>query len=115
MAKEIQLITKRNGPDYEKIYCEIIEKSCPLKKKEINTLFSKKNIKAYDIIELDMLLNAVISKDEQAFNQQHRAYDEDTIKYILEYQSKYALTNIKTSEIFGVSRNTISKWKKLFS
>lgn len=114
MAKEIQLITKRTSPDYKRIYHEIIEKDCPEKNKDINAIFDKKIIKSYDIIELDMLINGTGSKKEQTFNQQHRAYDEDTIKYILDYQSKYALTNIKTSEIFRVSRNTISKWKKLF-
>ncbi len=114
MAKEIQLTPNRTVPDYEKIYREIIEKKGPLKTKELDALFAQKKIKAYDVIELDILINEQTSKDEQAFNQKHRAYDEETIRYILEYQSKYALSNIKTSEIFKVSRNTISKWKKIF-
>ncbi len=113
MAKEIQL-TGHKGPNYEKIYREIIEEKGPFKKREMYAIFTQKNIKAYDIIKLDLLLSGVPSKEERTFNQQHRAYDEDTIKYILKYQSEYALSNIKTSEIFNVSRNTISKWRKLF-
>lgn len=114
MAKEIQLAKKYTGPDYEKIYLGIIEKRLPFKRSETDMLLNKKNKTAYDIIELDKLISGMVSEEEHSFNQKHRAYDEDTIKYILEYQSKYALSNIKTSEIFQVSRNTISKWKKSF-
>lgn len=46
-------------------------------------------------------------------NNQYKAYDLDTVVYILEYQKEFNLSNTEISIMFSVSRNTITRWKKL--
>lgn len=47
-------------------------------------------------------------------NNQYKAYDLDTVVYILEYQKEFNLSNTEISIMFSVSRNTITRWKKLY-
>lgn len=44
----------------------------------------------------------------------NKNYDEDHIRYILDYQIKNKLTDTEISIQFKMSRTTLAKWKKAF-
>lgn len=45
---------------------------------------------------------------------QLRSYDEDFIRHILEYQKSHGLSNSQTSNMFELSRNTLSRWRVIY-
>jgi len=100
-----------NIPDYKKIYTDIIHKKYPHKKSECEPLLMKKNLSALDILKL----NQQIFGQMESINQKHRSYHKKDILQILDYQKKYNLRNKQVAEHFKLSRNTVSKWKRIFS
>ena len=106
MDKQIQKL----APDYKRIYLDIIKKKFPHKKGECAAFFQKENLIAIDIINVNKQLF-----DDDKLNKQHRSYSENDILYILNYQKKESLNNIQVANHFELSRNTVSKWRKLYS
>ena len=101
-------------PDFERIYRELAEKKNI--SKPLGHLFSEQKIwDSLDVIDTNQYLFENSLKDVQKFNQRLRSYDESSIKKILKYQQKHKLNNSQVMLKFKISRNTISKWKKLFS
>lgn len=100
-------------PDYKKIYTDIIARNCPEKRKEYENILLKKRLNFLDVIELNKRIFRSKDMSSIAFNQQHRAYNKDTIAYILEFQKKNNLNNSQLASHFKLSRNTITKWKKI--
>ena len=105
---------KNNQPDYETIYADILHKKHPEKKAECFPLLEKENFSVLDIIELNKKIFGIADKETQAENQKHRSYSKSDILSILDYQKKHKLNNIKLARHFGLSRNTVAKWKKTF-
>jgi hypothetical protein len=100
-------------PDYKKIYSDIVDLKHPEKKHECARILAKKNLSAFDVIEI----NRIIFNYNQNLkvNQSHRSYNKETIYKILEYQKKNCLNNTRLALHFKLSRNTVAKWKSLFS
>lgn len=105
-----QVLTK---PNYKHIYSDILIKKYPEKKEECNSILVKKNLSTTDIIELNQKIFG-ITKEIEKINQRHRSYNKIDILEILDYQKKNKLNNSQLANHFGLSRNTITKWKKIF-
>ena len=104
---------KNNQPNYRRIYSDILNKH-PEKKAECHPLLKKENLSVLDIIELNKIIFGIVDKQKQAENQKHRSYSKSDILSILDYQKKHKLNNIQLARHFGLSRNTVAKWKKTF-
>lgn len=100
-------------PDYKKIYLDLVDLKYPEKKDECAKILSKKNLSAFDVIEINRIIFNY-NQDIKA-NQSHRSYNEETIHKILEYQKKNYLNNTQLALHFKLSRNTVAKWKNLFN
>lgn len=104
------------GPDFQKIYSEIIKRDHPEKENDCRFYLNRTDWSSMDVITVNNILFAEkCSKEVLAFNQKHRAYDEKTILKILQYQKKNNLNDAQVSKHFKLSRNTLFKWKRNFS
>ncbi len=101
-------------PNYKLIFSDIIKKRYPEKKRECLPILSKRELSAEDIIILNKKLFGLPDKETQKTNQKHRSYNESDIVKMLEYQKTNTLSNIQLAKTFGLSRNTVAKWKKMF-
>jgi hypothetical protein len=102
-------------PNYKKIYTDILERKYPDKKDECQELLKKENLSVLDIIKLNQKIFGLPDEESESFNQKLRSYTEIEILEILNYQKKNMLNNIQLANHFKLSRNTVTKWKKLFS
>ena len=59
-------------------------------------------------------INNIIFFDGFSESQKFKSYDRQTIFEILDYQKKYKLNNSQLARHFKLSRNTITKWKRIF-
>lgn len=115
MAAQIQSEIIK-GPDFQKIYSEIIKIYYPEKEKECSFYLNRSLWSSLDVITVNnILFSQKSSKEVLEFNQKHRAYDEKTIKKILKYQKTNKLNDTQVSIHFKLSRNTLLKWKRNFS
>lgn len=115
MAAQIQSEINK-GPDFQKIYSEIIEIYHPEKEMECRFYLNRTDWSSMDVITVNNILFAQkSSKEVLAFNQKHRAYDEKTIMKILQYQKQNKLNDTQVSMHFKLSRNTLLKWKRNFN
>lgn len=102
-------------PRYRKLYADMIRDKYPEKMAVCNTLLQKENWTALDVIHISQLLFGE-DKDRKgiASDQKHRSYDLRSIKEILDYQVENKLNNRQIANKYKLSRNSVSKWKKLF-
>ena len=99
--------------NYNKIFSDILDQKFPQKKEECLTLLQKETLSAIDIIELNQKIFG-LKKENEVINQQHRSYNKSDILQILDYQKKHKLNNSQLANHFKLSRNTVSKWRKIF-
>lgn len=97
-------------PNYKKIYTDLILMKFPEKKKVCNVFLQKEELSELDVISLEQL----IFGNKNIENKKHRSYEKSTIFRILDFQKKNKLNNSQLAKHFGLSRNTITKWKKIF-
>lgn len=103
------------GPDYKQIYTDIVEEKFPDKADDFKIMQKIESIDSVmDIITLNKLIFGEPELLMQCGNQKLRSYDQKSIFNILEYQKKNRLNNTETANHFRMSRNTISKWKRIF-
>lgn len=106
---------KHLRPNYKKIYYDILTIKFPDKKEQCLLFFQdqKENLSDLDVIKLNKI---IFGKEigEKSTARNHRSYDKSTIFKILEYQKKNKLNNTQTAKYYGLSRNTLTKWKKTF-
>ncbi|RTZ46247.1 helix-turn-helix domain-containing protein [Chryseobacterium arthrosphaerae] len=69
----------------------------------------KEEMSAFDIITLN---NLIFGSDHN--NQKHKSYTISDIKEIMEYQFKNNLSNQDLAKHFNLSRNTVTRWRKIF-
>lgn len=95
-------------PNYQLIYFDLVNAKFPHKKDKCKMLLNKKEITGLDII----ILNKILFGKNDRTNQRLRSYSRTDILEILNYQIKYQLNNTQLSAHFGVSKNSITKWKR---
>ncbi|MFP8892153.1 hypothetical protein SAMN06265171_101661 [Chryseobacterium rhizoplanae] len=116
MKNKIQImISKKTTPNYKQIYTDIIKTKFPEKKEKCISLLNKADLSQIDIIELNNIIFEKKDKEIEKFNQRLRSYDLVSIQKILDYQKKYKYSNSQLAYHFGLSRNTVTKWKKMIS
>ena len=102
-------------PNYKKIFWDMIIKKNPGRLSEFEAYFNKPEFSVLDVIKInDKLFGEPADKETKQFNRQHLSYDKDSIIKMLAHQKKFNISNIQMEREFNISRNTISKWKKLF-
>ncbi|WP_448606502.1 helix-turn-helix domain-containing protein [Paenimyroides ceti] len=101
----------KSKPDYNRIYKDLVEAWFPEQKEELVSLISVDITTSLDVIQVNNKLFNKKSKDTQNYNQKLRSYDIPSIIRIVGYQQENFLTIKEISELFGVSRNTVAKWK----
>ena len=104
-----------NKPFYSKLYADIIRDKYPEKELSCLAYLSKENWTALDVIEVnEFLFGSKKQKGDVRIDRKHRSYDTQSICQILRYQQNNKLNNNEVARTYGVSRNTIAKWKTLF-
>lgn len=104
---------KINRPNYKVIYHDMLQKQYPDKMNECKELLKKEHLDTADILELNRRIFPQIYGSKEKCSQRHRAYNESDILRVLNYQKKNKLNNSQLANHFKMSRNTITKWKKL--
>lgn len=102
-------------PNYKNIYADIIHNNFPSKIAECSVLLDKPVLSTIDVLKLNEKIFGTPNTSYNQANQRHKSYSKKDILYILDYQKKQQLNNIQLSIHFKMSRNTIAKWKKLFT
>jgi len=106
--------TSKIKPDYIRLYKDIIADKCPDQLENFKDLLSKDNLTDLEIIYLNDRIFDSQDQDTKSFNQKLRHYSKDTILKILAHQKKHKLNNKELASYYNLSRNTITKWKKIF-
>lgn len=107
---------KFTKPNYQKIYKDLITKKYPDIEGKCQSILAKKDLSVMDIIKLNQLiLPEDIRHDGSISSQKHRSYDKETILQFLKYQEENDMNNKELALHFRLSRNSITKWKRLFS
>lgn len=100
-------------PDYKRIYTDIVEKKFPDKISKILPLL-KDNLTVLEIIKINAIIFGKGDNDTKKQNQMHKSYDEKTILHILKFQKDNKCGNTEIAKKFDLSRNTITKWKRIY-
>ncbi|WPO92450.1 helix-turn-helix domain-containing protein [Chryseobacterium sp. HR92] len=111
MDREVQQIT---GPNYLKIYSDILEQKFPDKMNECKMFMEKETLSALEIISLNQIIFGSETISTRGFSSKHRSYDEKSIFEILVYQQENKLSNSEVSKFYKISRNTLAKWRKQY-
>ncbi|MCS3869332.1 hypothetical protein J3D55_002248 [Chryseobacterium ginsenosidimutans] len=101
-------------PNYKRIYHDILKEKYPEKLEDAKVLYLLDNLKTVDDI---LKINALVSdssRKSSTNNQKLKNYDKQTVLKLLQYQRKHQLSTNFMSKKYNMSRNTISKWWKLF-
>ena len=102
-------------PLYQKLYADMIRDKYPDKENLLKQFLKKESWTTLDVIEVnDLLFGLDKNKNSVRRAMKHRAYDEESVKQILEYQKKNKLNNTQLANKYNLSRNTVKKWKDIF-
>lgn len=106
---------KNTAPNYKKIYTDLICKKYAQNKEELLPLLKKTKLTSLDIINIDNKLCSIAKLNYNICeDQKFRSYDKSAILQILDYQKKHNFNNTSIAKKYNLSRNTVSKWKKIF-
>ncbi|MGX5685315.1 helix-turn-helix domain-containing protein [Chryseobacterium cucumeris] len=105
---------KYSQPNYQRIYSDIIIRSFPHKRKECEKLLRKQYLSVIDILELNKKIFGTIDKEKEKQNPRHRSYSKSDIVKILNYQKTHNMNNSQIAKHFGLSKNSITKWRRIF-
>lgn len=105
---------KQSQPNYKLIYSDIIEKKFPHKRAECEKLLGKKMLSALDIMELNNRIFGLKDQNLKKMNKKLRSYNESDIQLILNYQKNNRINNTQVAKRFGLSVNTMTKWRRMF-
>lgn len=115
MKKYHNSTTIGSTPDYKRIYTDILDLKYSHKKELCKPLLRKKELSVLDVLELNHYIFGPSDKETESLNQKHRSYNQSVILQILEYQKKHNLNNTQLANHFKLSRNTVAKWRKIYS
>lgn len=104
---------KKKSVNYTLIFSDIIQKKFPERKLELLPFLKKEELSAVEILKLNEQIFLDKKSDSFSMNGKFRSYSESDIKMILAFQKKHQLNNSQLASHFGLSKNSVSKWKKL--
>lgn len=99
-------------PNYHQIYIDIINQRCPDQWQEYACYFVHSNLTHFEILHLNKLIFHPLAGGDTRENKRFKSYDRETILKILRYQKDEHISNSELAHVFGISRNTVAKWKK---
>ncbi|MGU3374283.1 helix-turn-helix domain-containing protein [Chryseobacterium sp. M5A1_1a] len=106
---------KNTCPDYRQIYTDIIDEVYPEKKSNLQINNKMECIETVmDILILNTLVFGVSKQLTESKSRKLRSYDKKSVLKILEYQRSNRLNNIATAIHFKMSRNTLTKWHRIY-
>ncbi|NIF06693.1 helix-turn-helix domain-containing protein [Chryseobacterium sp. Tr-659] len=97
-------------PNYKRIYIDLIEQKFPQKKNECIHILKKEQLTAIEVV----MLNRILFGKENKKNH-FKSYDITSIRTILKYQKENNLNNTHVAKHYGLSRNTVAKWKSKYT
>ncbi|MGL5233963.1 MAG: helix-turn-helix domain-containing protein [Empedobacter falsenii] len=100
--------------NYKTLYTDILNDLYPNKLLQCQEILDKKVLTVLDILELNKLIFGDEYKKNIDVNQKFKSYSRQDILLILDYQKKHQLNNSQLANHFKLSRNTVTKWKKIF-
>ena len=100
--------------NYKTLYTDVLNDLYPEKLLQCQEILDKKTLSILDILELNKLIFGKENKKNIEVNQKFRSYSKHDILLILDYQKKHNLNNSQLANHFKLSRNTVTKWKKIF-
>lgn len=101
-------------PNYKRIYEDLLNRKYPHKKEACMVVLAKEKLTSMDVYLLNDLIFDKETRYESESDQKYRSYDKASIIKILQYQKKNKWNNTELADHFGLSRNTVAKWKKIF-
>lgn len=102
---------EKSSPNYKQIFKDILDRKYPEKRNACENILNKTTLSIVDVIEINTKIFGIgIINNSQKF----RSYKKSDILNILDYQKENGLNNSQLANHFRLSRNTVSKWKKLF-
>lgn len=101
-------------PDYKKIYTDLITQKYPHMMDKCRSFLEKDHLMTYDVLKLSLMITGKDDDETRSFNARHKSYDTTTILRILDHQKKYKCSNLQLASYFNLSRNTVTKWRKMF-
>lgn len=113
MANEAPQI-KNLGPDYAKIFTDIITLKFPERKQEFKNILKAKELSVFEVISINNRLFGEKRTEQTVLERRYRAYNKQSILTILRFQKKQKLRSSELAIIYGISRNTIKKWIDIF-
>ncbi|WP_347216537.1 helix-turn-helix domain-containing protein [Chryseobacterium sp.] len=105
---------KTTTPHYKKIFWDIITKKHPNKKEKCEKILQKDSFSTLDILELNRIIFDTDTSESETHNQRYRSFNKHDILHILNFQRENNLNNSELANHFKLSRNTVTKWKKMF-
>ncbi|MCW3160827.1 helix-turn-helix domain-containing protein [Chryseobacterium oryctis] len=106
--------TIKNRPNYQKIYHDMIMKKFPDQMDNFKTLLGQENLSTLTILKINDKLFGMKNRESYLQNTKLASYTKSDILQMLDYQRKNQLNNTQLANHFGLSRNTVGKWKKRF-
>ncbi|KAB1229648.1 helix-turn-helix domain-containing protein [Chryseobacterium viscerum] len=103
---------KKKGPDYRKIYHDLIIMKCPQNLDRCSSILMKEELSSLDVIKLNKIISDKEDLGSSIFNQRLKSYHVSDILEILSYQKKNGLNNSELARHFKLSRNTLTHWKR---
>ncbi len=108
---KLKMMTRIN---YKTLYTDILNDLYPEKLSLCQRILNKKSLSILDILELNKLIFGEQHRQNKVFNQKFRSYSKQDILLILDYQKQNKLNNMQLANHFKLSRNSVTKWKKIF-
>lgn len=104
---------RKMKPNYRRLFTDILDKKYPDKKPYVLPHLRNNNLTHLEIIHINQLIFGTDKKNNNV-NQKYKTYTKSDILKILAHQKRYSLNNSEVATHFKLSRNTITKWKKLY-
>lgn len=104
----------RKRINYKRLYSDILNELYPSKISVCQEILDKKTLTVLDVLKLNKLIFEDEHKKNIKANQKFKSYSRQDILLILDYQKKHQLNNSQLANHFKLSRNTVTKWKKIF-
>lgn len=101
-------------PDYKRIFKDMISIRYPDKELLCAAILTKDQLTRMDVIALNNIITGKVDRYRFAENQRLKSYDKQSVFRILKFQKDNRLNNSQLARHFKISRNTITKWKRIF-
>lgn len=110
----MQKKNKSEKPDYKRIYTDIVNMKYPEKMTSCTKLLEKEILSNLDVISLNKIIFGANNENDESLNGKYRVYSRNDIYNILKFQKTKVLNNTQVAKHFKMSRNTITKWKRIY-